>query len=242
MTFSSGKEPEDKTENILFILVELLKKRWKNLKDYQNAKKKIVPKRLKRTTGNGRTSEDDEMEDERDDDEADTNIEFLDSCPTQRFSFGNIIEEEQLVNDESIEREIILQSDIGEGSASGIVFEVLGDSESMQSIPSSSASPCPVTPKPNKRRKHPKEQDDYVSIMKEKTSILKDLANSSKTLSNAPNEDIKEKTVIEKYFDAYLADIALVPVVLQSKCQREVHQAITAVINKYQDEAEDMRN
>lgn len=83
--------------------------------------------------------------------------------------------------------------------------------------------------------------NDYVSYMKDKTYFLKQLEANSNALHVAYNQESKEKSVTEKYFEAYLADIALLPTELQAKCQREVHQAFTLIINKYQDIAEDLQ-
>lgn len=85
------------------------------------------------------------------------------------------------------------------------------------------------------------DDDDYMAYMKDKTYFLKQLETNSNAIHVAYSRESKEKSVIEKYFEAYLADIGLLPIELQAKCQREINQAFTLIINKYQDLAEELK-
>lgn len=99
-----------------------MKKRWKNLKDYENSKKKATPKRAKKTTGKGRSSEDDgnliekDVVDDEDDDgdfrvdkTDDTDMSFLGECSTQRSTIGNIDDINIDVNGLEILRQMQIQ-------------------------------------------------------------------------------------------------------------------------------------
>lgn len=235
-----------------------MKKRWKNLKDYENSKKKATPKRAKKTTGKGRSSEDDgnliekDVVDDEDDDgdfrvdkTDDTDMSFLGECSTQRSTIGNIddinidVNDLEIVTTDADSMVGMIISETGEIIASGtrpFVSEDLSlDSYSTQSR----QSPFPL-PKSNKRKKQQKD-DAYIAIMREKTEVLKELASISSALNVAYNRESNEKSITQQYFDVFSAEIALLPIELQSKCQREVHQVVFAIIHKFQDQAEEIK-
>ncbi|GLV46281.1 hypothetical protein CBL_20691 [Carabus blaptoides fortunei] len=92
-----------------------------------------------------------------------------------------------------------------------------------------------------KRRKHTKEpMGDYISVMRDKNTVLKEIVRSSTDLTTVLGnaQCKKEKSVMEKYFDAFSAEIAELPHKLQAKCQRELQLSAMAIIHKYQDLAE----
>ncbi|XP_055904454.1 PC4 and SFRS1-interacting protein isoform X2 [Eupeodes corollae] len=94
---------------------------------------------------------------------------------------------------------------------------------------------------PRQRRKKPSQDDAYIAIMREKTKVLKELASTSTVLNAAYNLESPDKTITQQYFDVYSAEIELLPNDLRLKCQREVHQAVTDIIHKFQDQAVEMK-
>lgn len=254
MTFSAGK----KSENIPFLIsVAHVKKRWKNIKDYEKSRQKNPPKRAKKPTGKGRTSDDDEYgsddydgdsnEDEDDDEDKENEVDtsFLNEIPSRRSTITNIE-----TDDYSFVENLEIHTTDGD-SLTGLIISQKGDtiaSEGNQTIDmiskgtSSQPSLFSVTPKPDKRRKPPKD-DAYIEVMREKTQALKELASTSTALNVAYHgRESKEKTIMQQYFEVFAAEIALLPVEMQPKCQREIHQAVSGIIYKYQDMAEEMKN
>lgn len=246
--------------------MEHVKKRWRNIKDYEKSKKKPAQKREKKTTGKGRTSDDDENvshgDDDEDDDEdakSDGSVEeetsFLNECITQRNTKSNIFDDDsgpkasstQENRDQLVEIEIVpTYAD----SLTGMIISEKGDTVhsecnendafEMESSSVPSRSLFPFASKADKRRKPPKD-DAFVVAMREKTQAFKELAQTSSALNEVyTNRENVERSITQKYFDVYAADIALLPVELQTKCQREVQQAVSAIIYKFQDQAEEM--
>lgn len=226
------------------------------MRDYENSKKKTAPKRAKKTTGKGRTSEDDEneteFEDENDQERGNSGDElvredmsFLDDCSTQRSTIGNIGDDFDIENLEILATDAdsmsgMIITEKGELVASG--SQSVGRDVDMESNSTSTRqSPFPLTSKPNKRRKQQKD-DAIIAMMREKTNALKELASNSSVLNVALNRESSEKSITQQYFDVFSAEIALLPIELRSKCQREVQQSVTAIIHKYQDLAEEMKN
>lgn len=166
--------------------VEHVKKRWRNMRDYKNSKRKRDLNRAEKPTIKSITSEDD------DDDQIDAvNMTFWDEYSTQPST------NESNEDTDPIDINVIPSDQI--------------------------------------------DDDNYASCITDKNYFLKQLESNSNALHVAYNQASKEKSVTEKYFEAYLADIALLPTELQAKCQREVHHAFTLIINKYQDMAEEIK-
>lgn len=241
---------------MFFISVDQVKKRWKNLKDYKNSKEKAGLKKAKETTGSGRMS-DDAHENENDDDNnivTDTNDEdlsFLNECSTQRETIGSVNDTElfdvhevefNATNVDTATQMVFLeQGDViasGSGLSESIIIEDDFDMESVSMV--SQQSSFPLTAKTNKRKRQPKE-DAVVAIMQEKTNALRELVNTSSAMAAAYNHESNEKSITQRYFDLYSSEIAMLPTELQAKCQREVQQAMTAIIHKFQDQAEELK-
>ncbi|GLV33422.1 hypothetical protein CBL_20163 [Carabus blaptoides fortunei] len=118
---------------------------------------------------------------------------------------------------------------------------VLSNNTAKSSIPAPSLPSCSSSMVGVRRRKHTKEpMGDYISVMRDKNAVLKEIVRSSTDLTTVLGnaQCKKEKSVMEKYFDAFSAEIAELPHTLQAKCQRELQLSAMAIIHKYQDLAE----
>ncbi|GLV32901.1 hypothetical protein CBL_21205, partial [Carabus blaptoides fortunei] len=202
--------------------------------------------RKKKPTGTSRLSEVDEEEDKEDD-----GLDFLNECPTQRSTITNInvpcanndidfeecnillskrvlannIDTEKLENNLNIEtnqNETHFASEDQDDTyfeCEQISTDAEVDSAVLSFYPSIVAS---------------------ILLFKDKNAVLKEIVRSSTDLTTVVGnaQCKKEKSVMEKYFDAFSAKIAELPHTLQAKCQRELQLSAMAIIHKYQDLAE----
>lgn len=81
--------------------------------------------------------------------------------------------------------------------------------------------------------------------MNERTKLLKDIVRSTNNLSasvSKVNENPTEKSALEKYFEAYVSHVATLPQQLRAKCQREIQKAVSDILFKYSELAEELED
>lgn len=237
------------------ISVDLLKKRWKSIKDYQKNKTKTT----KKPTGKGRSSDedDDENKNDTDDNEHDSQLEFLNDSPSHRASITNLFDDVYAFDPEAEAANSTLLDDLNYQMDIGTLESELTDTYSNSTVATSSATmlkpvaststhvpPSTSTstssvPLASKKSKKKPMMDDYLVAMTERTNMLKSVVKSTSALSAAVSQQAQpEKTSMEKYFDAYLTDMTRLPTHLLFKCQREIQKSVSDILFKYLEMAE----
>lgn len=223
----------------------MIKKRWKNIKDYK--KKRDFKK--KKPTGSHKSSGSDDSDDEY------LNIEYLETSRTPRATKSNIDETIGSPTSTAVSEALLLdlnqQVALGESELDNeVIQENLDDEEVIENIEASEEAPSkpanatssqfsvaspriePGKRKPTKRKASQSEMlSEFVAVRKESNKILSSLAKSA---SNTEPEE----NIIDRYFKTYAMEIRALPTDLQVKCHRELQPTIQAAIYKYQDLAD----